>query len=353
MKREIQRIFIGLPDEFKNRVHWVDKNYRKNPLSLEPGGSDVVIEFKNNHVFGYDCVKFPSNYIYKIILRIIEEEEINDFMELPLQIQFDIVKQKIHRVYARKYIDKEEYLVQPFVEVWNANTSNELPWVVLKEYDFILWGNSKKQYVTESVMIISINYDYNANEQQQSAKEYSYNYLNHNTVELIIKKSTKSYQEKIIISTESILGELTPPCKGEILYEVRVRENSLLISPVAVSVTERIKLTNHVRPSLKNDDHTFIYSRLLFKKNALFHVGGIEVRDENGLLVTHPDRIELIVQNTESNRIERYFVKKKMITGELVPNAEVLLFKHNSIEPHEKEYVISAIAVQPKVLEKY
>ena len=61
----IRNVFLGLPESLKDLVLWVNDKYRTNPLSLQPGGSDVVVEYHNNNVYGYDRIKFPSAYVLK------------------------------------------------------------------------------------------------------------------------------------------------------------------------------------------------------------------------------------------------------------------------------------------------
>jgi hypothetical protein len=58
----IKRVSLGLPKSLVNDVLWVAREYRTNPLSHEPGGSDVVVEYHNDEVLGYDWIKFPSKY---------------------------------------------------------------------------------------------------------------------------------------------------------------------------------------------------------------------------------------------------------------------------------------------------
>lgn len=44
----------------------VKDKYRKNPLSLEPGGSSVTVTFSDGFSQTYDKVKFPNAFIRKI-----------------------------------------------------------------------------------------------------------------------------------------------------------------------------------------------------------------------------------------------------------------------------------------------
>jgi len=44
----------------------VKDKYRKNPLSLEPGGSSVTIIFSDGFSQTYDKIKFPNAFVRKI-----------------------------------------------------------------------------------------------------------------------------------------------------------------------------------------------------------------------------------------------------------------------------------------------
>jgi len=41
--------------------------YQKHPLSFTPGGVTVKVEWKNGKVSSYDNIKYPNNYMNKII----------------------------------------------------------------------------------------------------------------------------------------------------------------------------------------------------------------------------------------------------------------------------------------------
>lgn len=105
---EPQRVYIGLPENFVNRVFWVADIYRTNIQSHEPGGYDVVVEYDNEVVRGYDRIKTPSAYIASFFYG-------------------EIVK-----VYARKTADEDEYSTASFEEVWNIESSKEDPCEALK-----------------------------------------------------------------------------------------------------------------------------------------------------------------------------------------------------------------------------
>ena len=131
---EISHVYIGLPEHLAMAVLWVAREYRTNPLSHIPGGSDVVVEYHDGRVFGYDWIKKPSAYISKFFAGIIEYAS-DIFNELDEQRQIEITKRKIAKVFARKYKDKNEYSTASFIEVWNSESSNEMPVDALKRFE--------------------------------------------------------------------------------------------------------------------------------------------------------------------------------------------------------------------------
>ena len=44
----------------------IGSKYRKNPMSLEPGGSEVKVVFENGMSYLYDNIKFPKKYVLSI-----------------------------------------------------------------------------------------------------------------------------------------------------------------------------------------------------------------------------------------------------------------------------------------------
>lgn len=132
--KEIKRIYLGLPDSLKEEVLWVGREYRTNPLSHEPGGSDVVVEYHRDGVLGYDWIKMPSSYISKIWTINISKVHDN-YEEYSEDEQLLIIKENIKRIFARKY-KKENIESESFKEVWNSETSKKLPWKLLEEFDY-------------------------------------------------------------------------------------------------------------------------------------------------------------------------------------------------------------------------
>lgn len=133
MSGSVKRVYLGLPEKFKEIVLWVARSYRTNALSHEPGGSDVVVEYHSERVLGYDWVKYPSKYIEKIFIKDIANEY-SKFEEYEKEEQLSIVKKEIARIFARKY-ESEEYERVAFEKVWDSKTGNQLPWEKLKKFD--------------------------------------------------------------------------------------------------------------------------------------------------------------------------------------------------------------------------
>ena len=44
----------------------VGDNWRKNPLSLKPGGVKVFVKYKGGFIKVYDKIKYPNRFISKI-----------------------------------------------------------------------------------------------------------------------------------------------------------------------------------------------------------------------------------------------------------------------------------------------
>ncbi len=63
MDRKIKQVYVGLPSNLEKHILWVADKYRRNPLSLIAGGTDVVVEYYSEEIFGYNKIKDPANYI--------------------------------------------------------------------------------------------------------------------------------------------------------------------------------------------------------------------------------------------------------------------------------------------------
>lgn len=117
------RIYYGLPTIIAQNVKWVGDEYRTNPLSLEPGGTDVVVEYVGHIVLGYDKIKKSESYIDKVASSLKS-------------------KGKIVSVYARIYNDEYEFKTIPFQKVWDKTYAKPLSHY-LKRYDSVFYELGK------------------------------------------------------------------------------------------------------------------------------------------------------------------------------------------------------------------
>ena len=116
MQRQIKRVYLGLPERLKAYVLWVAREYRTNPLSHEEGGSDVVVEYHSDEVFGYDWIKFPSKYVSAIFYKRIDVDK-EHFEVYDEDEQLTTIKDEIKSIYARKWSSMEDHDKVPFEEV--------------------------------------------------------------------------------------------------------------------------------------------------------------------------------------------------------------------------------------------
>jgi len=117
-----------LPIYIRDNILWVSDEYRKNPLSLEEGGSNVIVEYYNKKVLGYERIKFPSSYIKKILGKEISNIY-TDFEYYSKLEKIIILKKEISTILACKYNENS------YNEVWNSTNANELPWESLESFD--------------------------------------------------------------------------------------------------------------------------------------------------------------------------------------------------------------------------
>lgn len=117
-----------LPKYIRDDILWVSDEYRKNPLSLEEGGSNVIVVYYEKKILGYKRIKAPSFYIKKILGKEISNIY-TDFEHYSKIKKITILRQKISTIHALKYNENS------YKEVWNSTNSNELPWDLLKSFD--------------------------------------------------------------------------------------------------------------------------------------------------------------------------------------------------------------------------
>lgn len=127
-KKVVDRIYIGLPEELIPQVFWVDRSYRTNLLSHEPGGSDIIIKFQTSEVYGYDWVKFPYQYIQSIFENSSKIPKV-EFETFEAYEQLNCLRSLFHTIYLRTWIGKKDYQHASFHEIWCSDYSTQIPWV--------------------------------------------------------------------------------------------------------------------------------------------------------------------------------------------------------------------------------
>lgn len=135
MPASISTVYEGVPAHLYQQVKWVATEYRTHPLSHEPGGCNIIVEYHNGKVLGYNRVKFPSYYIGKFWhgnLIVVDR----DFSDYSRSFQNAFIKKHVSRIFAADTSDDRNELSRvSFKEVWNAIHSTDLPWKVLKPFN--------------------------------------------------------------------------------------------------------------------------------------------------------------------------------------------------------------------------
>ncbi len=121
----IKNIFIGLPHHLIQRVHWVERMHRIHPYSFIPGGVDIVVEYLDSSVLAYDWVKYPYEYISKIVSDL-ERIEVKEFKLMPLSEQLTLTKKSLCGIYYRKVekLANGEFKISKYEEAWNSSSKN-------------------------------------------------------------------------------------------------------------------------------------------------------------------------------------------------------------------------------------
>jgi hypothetical protein len=123
--KTIKDIYLGLPNNLKDKVMWVDRDYRTHPWSFEPGGHDIVVEFSTGEVLGYDWIKSPNEYINKIVseragFKIVQYKKLN------VKDKIHIYKNFVYSIYIRtiSYDKNGNKIVSDFIEKWTSQNDN-------------------------------------------------------------------------------------------------------------------------------------------------------------------------------------------------------------------------------------
>lgn len=123
----------SISDEKYKNILWVSDNFRINPLSLTPGGSDVVIVFNDGSIYGYDKVKHTNSYVETILKHQIKFEP-----NTSKEQQLHIIKIAVDSVYVYINTWAEEIPKIPRVDlkkIWDQKEDDVFPWEKLRVID--------------------------------------------------------------------------------------------------------------------------------------------------------------------------------------------------------------------------
>ena len=122
MSDKIKHIYNGVPEQLANKVLWVERKFRINELSHQPGGFDIIIEYFSGNVFAYDWIKKPGFYTGKILENEAKQNEL-DYDYQDEKIVLAASKRFIKSAYCKYYDNKNKAQSVPFEKVWDATTS--------------------------------------------------------------------------------------------------------------------------------------------------------------------------------------------------------------------------------------
>ena len=129
----IKRVYVALPELLIHKVYSVQRSRRTNPLSHIEGGFDVVVEYHNQKVFGYDWIKTPSSYVSQIFHNDYTDDY--DFESMDSIEKLEIVKNIISTMYVRSYKNDNEYHTAAYEKIWDSRNATDLPWDILREIE--------------------------------------------------------------------------------------------------------------------------------------------------------------------------------------------------------------------------
>ncbi len=158
MKDEINRIYLGLPENLKITVFWVARPNRTNQPSNLNSSSDLIVEYRNGLVLGFDWIKMDSKHI----MRILQEQFFRSkaiFENCSKHQKLNVIKNKVYRIYGRIY-EEGEFKDIPFEKIWDADNDYKLPWENFEQFKGFLdfnkyWDVVFKKRIVEEVEIIN------------------------------------------------------------------------------------------------------------------------------------------------------------------------------------------------------
>lgn len=115
MNKEIEKIFLGIPTEYSDRILKVADEFRTNPLSKKGGGYDIVIVYKQGDVLLYDKIKFPYKYInavlsFKMNIDNLEFSSVESYISTELEFVFIKQDETFEKIWDNKNFSGEEFL---------------------------------------------------------------------------------------------------------------------------------------------------------------------------------------------------------------------------------------------------
>ncbi|GAA4507269.1 hypothetical protein GCM10023172_37620 [Hymenobacter ginsengisoli] len=134
MNDGIKKIYLGLPEHIASKALWIERQFRVNELSYQPGGHDIVIEYNSGNVFVYDWIKRPSYYISKVLANEAREADMDfDFQDDTTILE--VSKKLIKSAYCKYYSRQEESQDIFFEKVWDVTTASISVVEALKKYE--------------------------------------------------------------------------------------------------------------------------------------------------------------------------------------------------------------------------
>ncbi len=134
-----EKYYAGLPEDLINSVFWVGREFRRNPLSHQPGGCNLIIEYQDGRILEYDWIKQPSYYINKAIYNQINHQlgdyQLSNHKFLSVEDIMEISREYFKRIFVKQYT-YDGLSSLPFEEAWNSHVSNTTPEFALSRFNY-------------------------------------------------------------------------------------------------------------------------------------------------------------------------------------------------------------------------
>jgi hypothetical protein len=123
----------GLPENIKNKVHWLAKPNSATSGDKAKVFTDLVVELQGGRVLGFNKIIMPSEYIKNVFQEFFSRNIIA--IENPSRQQkLSIVKQYVFRIYCRIYKEDNSYET-PFKKIWLSYREHRFPWEKIAEFN--------------------------------------------------------------------------------------------------------------------------------------------------------------------------------------------------------------------------